>query len=160
MTDTQKEHLLHKLIASSAFLFALCILPVAQYLLVSGQVTSTATKTGGQVLGASTDSTIINADVPSLSCQEAKTKDLNQLEVSYYQPTLAKWQADEDTAASALEGELVNLKVDPATTQAQLDALSAQIEATKAPFETKIAQLTSAVESQKNEIESRACSAE
>ena len=46
--DLAREHFLHRLVAGSAFLFALCILPVAQYFLVGTHTTEL-----GQVEGIS-----------------------------------------------------------------------------------------------------------
>ncbi|CAN5164228.1 hypothetical protein BH11PAT4_BH11PAT4_5100 [soil metagenome] len=54
--DIAREHLLHRLVAGSAFIFALCILPVAQYFLVQSRTETAQTQEQGQVAGVSTDS--------------------------------------------------------------------------------------------------------
>ena len=66
MDNYQKSQFLHKVIAGSAFVFSLCILPVAQHFLVTNQLTTSSTNQAnlvpaenGTVAGASTDQSIV-----------------------------------------------------------------------------------------------------
>ena len=85
--EQKREFVLHRVLAGSAFVFALCILPVAQYLLKTNQSSDLE---GGQVAGVSTnapaDRAMENlasspeASSSTLNCQEQKDKALVDLD--------------------------------------------------------------------------------
>lgn len=87
METYEREQMLHKLVAAGAFVFALSILPVAQYYLVPGN--NSVEK--GQVAGVSTEaptspsSSQILGNVPSNNwkngqeCRDTITQELNDL---------------------------------------------------------------------------------
>lgn len=90
--DLSREHFLHRLVAGSAFIFALCILPVAQYFLVQSRTEVSATQEKGEVAGVSTSNNTSEPEVlgvaatPEASpktkaeCEAKKTKDLADLQ--------------------------------------------------------------------------------
>jgi hypothetical protein len=82
--DLSREHLLHRLVAGSAFAFALCILPVAQYFLVQSRTTAQQ-EPAGQVAGVSTEVSDTLAAVPTqeplpTTVEECEAKDLEDLQ--------------------------------------------------------------------------------
>lgn len=158
MNDINKEQLLHKVIASSAFLCALCILPVAQYFLNSNTPSHSER---GQVAGVSTD-TITQASVPlsdSAACQTKRTTDLADLQryetgtkiaiLSTYEETIAPYES----AAKGLRGT-------PESITSEKEALNRLIDGEYQPYLKKLSAVDSAVLSQKKEIESRSCPVE
>ena len=88
-----REHFLHKIVATSAFLFALSSLPVLQYFLINKPLQDAApvalTTQSGVVAGVSTEATA--APLTKVQCLAKKQSDLDGL-VLYqtgYQKALA-----------------------------------------------------------------------
>ncbi len=155
MTDLEREHKLHKIIATSAFVMALCILPVAQQLIGEGAVNRQ--KNTGEVAGVSTDTSITNANVAvsptpetGLSCQAQKEIDLANLERLNTGNKLAADREYREDIASYQEA----LSRVPANDRAPLQAIIDEI---TQKYNDDLAQLAAAVEPQKNALESRAC---
>jgi hypothetical protein len=136
MTDLDREHLLQKIVAGSGFLFALLILPIAQYYLVNSPETP---KEQGTVAGVSTDKTVTEAVVQdSTACTEQKSKDLSDLQV---------WQ---DGRIAALTREL-DAAVQPY--QQAIEVVTGEnVEAEKAALTKLIADEQQAFEAKRNQI--------
>lgn len=155
MHDHVKEQLLHKFIASSAFVCALCILPVAQYFLVTSQLPE-----GGQVAGVSNDKSIIQADIPAAStCQDDKTKqlaDLDRFQTGEKQALLRTYE----TNTKPYKDGIAALVGTPESIQQETAALKKLIDAEYSTYLKKLSAVESAVASQKKDIDSRSCVAE
>lgn len=160
MHDREKEHLLHKIVASSAFLFALSILPVAQYFLVTNQL-QTQTQSG-VVAGASTDKTITQAaDVPQITpgtCIQDINADIASLEAwrlnkekgldSDYQKAIEPYTA----AKSVLTG-------DPTSIAQESGALDMLINDEHQKYLDKIGAVEKAINQQKIDDRANVCAA-
>jgi hypothetical protein len=155
MNDSTKEIFLHKIVASSAFLCALCILPVAQYFLVTSKLPS------GEVAGVSTEEQpVIQASILSPEeCASNRTKELADLQ-NYLVGTKIAFQAEHDATVAPYKQAMAALQGDPETIATEKAALEKLIKEEGAPYLEKVSALDSAVESQKKEIESRSCLAE
>jgi hypothetical protein len=136
MTLHDKEHLLHKILAGSAFAFALALLPIANYYLVP------PTSQSGSVLGASTDQAIIQADAPAATpCYASKS----QQDIDLDSWLTGQKQADLLDFNKKAEALADNQSAVTVAYQAYLKKLNAE---------------ESAVESQKNAVASSSCPAE
>lgn len=163
MTTRAKELLLHKIVATSAFVFALCILPVAQYLL-SGQKTPTQTVETGTVAGASTDTSIIEQSVPTppvnlLGCDAQKQQDLASLQTEQ-DNWVASLQVLENKATVSYDAEIAALTGTADSIVQQTEGVNARKAQAIAAYEASINQEEASVSSQKNAVESRSCPAE
>jgi|GEM_PF-5665072 len=80
--DLAREHFLHRLVAGSAFLFALCILPVSQYFLLGNHVVDQ----NGQVLGIATEAPttlgVVATPNSLLDCAHQKQADEDNVDSS------------------------------------------------------------------------------
>jgi hypothetical protein len=159
MTDLKhREDLLHKIIATSGFLFALCILPVAQYYLVTNQLPS-GSKADGQVAGVSTDTSITEASVPVTTpvshgtCVAQKNSDLESL-LRFERGNLIAYKRDYETALIKDQNSLTLLN---AGDREKLSLLLFASE-TKKYNESKV-QLEAVLAPQKKAVESRPCPA-
>ena len=155
MNDHQKEYLLHKVVAASAFLFALCILPVAQYFLVTNQLSGE----NGEVAGVSTDKNITQASIPSEDCQQKKDTDIADLDRYNNGKKIALLRSYE-ISVEPYRAAIRVLQGTPETVQSETAALNQLIDTEYQPYLKKLSEVESAVESQKKEIESRSCLAE
>lgn len=162
MTDREKENLLHKIVASSAFVFALCILPVAQYLL--GGTGALSEK--GTVAGVSTDQSITEQSVavpsPSaapLSCVDQQKKDLADLD-SWMAGKKAAITREYDNAVKPYRDAIPSLQGTPSQISANVTILNQKIADAYAPYDKRLSAAESAVASQKAAIESRSCLSE
>ena len=156
MTSLEKESFLHKVVASSAFLFALLILPVAQFLLVSGQPETQQ----GQVAGVSTEApTVSSAPQNILSpaeCEAKRATDLTDLD---------KWSEGKkrfmltgyETAVKPYKDALAVLTGDQATIDNEKESLNHLIEGEYRPYLDKLAAVQKAVDTQHLEIVNRDC---
>lgn len=155
MNDLDKEHVLHKVVAASAFVFALMILPVAQYLLVGTKPGET-----GQVAGVSTDKTITQQNVQSpAECEAQKQKDLSDLatfETGKKQALLRTYDA---AVAPYTAAEKV-LTGTPEHIQTEKQALEGLIDAEYQPYLAKLSTVEQAVSKQRDEITARTCAAQ
>lgn len=168
MTDLEREHLLHRVVAGSAFLFALCILPVAQYYLVTNQLPESANlPKNGEVAGASvqeTVETITQANIPAgeaifqtqEECVAQKQKDWDNL-VRFMDGKKLALLRTYQIAVDPYEKTLASLQEDEGAAQSEIDALNQLIDQEYQPYIQKLKEVQSAVDSQKNSIESRAC---
>lgn len=167
MVDLERrERILHRVAAGSAFAFALCILPIAQYYLTpyTGGVSSSES---GKVAGVSTDASITDvnlSDMPAataspvyasaadcLTGKEKDLQDLNRFLVGKKQADLAEYtqkvKAYQDTL-DRYEGQM---------SPSDASALHQLIDDQYQPYLKKLSLVEAAVESQKNAIESRLC---
>jgi hypothetical protein len=170
MDGLEKEHLLHKIVASSAFLFALCILPVAQYYLVTNQLPANSKNAPqiGQVEGVSTDKSIIQNDVPApspvmpvqnsnytgLSCIQKKNKeiaDLTSWDTGYKQHLLSVYETTVAPFQNALKQTII------AQNSEAVASFNQKIDAAYQTYLGKLNAEESAVATQKAEFESVVC---
>ena len=158
MNDLRREDLLHKIVATSGFLFALCILPVAQYYLVANQLPAGA-KIEGQVAGVSTDTSITEASVPTpipaghQGCEAQRAVDLvniQRLETG----DLIAYKREYEVALTKDQDSLTPLS---ASDRQKLSTLLFAAEAKK--YEDSKTQLEAALVPQKKSVESRPCPA-
>lgn len=176
MTDMEKEYLLHKILAASAFLFALCILPVAQYLLVSnrleepgivgveqGQVAGVSTEdanTTGQVVRAGVAAPI-NPDesVEEGTCSPALAEEVAQLE-RWTTGKKAAMLAAYEASVKPYQEVVPTLRGSAEYIASETAALNRLIDAEYQPYLKKVAEVDRAVESQKKLLVSKFCRTE
>jgi hypothetical protein len=156
MTDLEKEHLLHKVVASSAFLFALLILPVAQYLLVSSQPAVQQ----GDVAGVSTQAPEVSVApqrvLTPAECEAQRAQDLADL---------SKWDEGKkramltayETAVKPYKDAIAVLTGDQATIDQEKYSLNQLIEDEYRPYLERLDSVQKAVATQRQEIVSRTC---
>ena len=155
MTDLEKEHLLHKVVASSAFLFALLILPVAQYLLVSSQP-----QQQGEVAGVSTE-----APQELVAPQRVLTPAECEVKRTQDQADLDKWAEGKkramltayEAAVKPYKETLTVLTGDQASIDEEKSSLNRLIEDEYRPYLEKLASVDAAVATSHQEIVSRTC---
>src|ERR1044072_9795036 len=155
MNDLEKEHLLHKIIAASAFVFALMILPVAQYFLVSNKLPPEQ----GQVAGFSPEpqvTTQANVANPA-ECEAKKQQDLADLDRFYNGEKQAKLRDYEAAVAPYKQAQEV-LQGEPEKVQQEKAALDGLIEAEYQPYIQKLTAIEQAVSGERQTIQSRSCS--
>jgi hypothetical protein len=163
MTPLQKEQRLHQIVAGSAFVFALCALPVAQQVLLRH-----GTQQQGAVAGISTDTSITAVDVSAPTPKIYATKADCLLDKDQQLSDLARFvagkrqsiQEQSDAATSPYQAALSNLKGTPDQVAEETTALSGLIEQATAPYRTKLSEVESAAASQKEAIASLPCPAE
>jgi len=171
MNQELKERRLHQVVAGSAFIFALCALPIAQQLLVR------SVEPAGTVAGASTDASILVspsptslADVPVIAptatvyatkadCIAGKDQQLSDL-ARLLAGEQAHIQAQIDAATAQDQAGITNAKGTSDEIAAQVNFLIQDIEKVSAPYRTKLAGVESAVASQKDAISSSPCPVE
>lgn len=177
MDDERKIRFLHKTMAVSGFLFALTILPVAQYVIISNRIpvgTDTTTATArelGSVAGVSTDADneavkeehAVNGDEPVMvryatvdQCLAKRDLDLSQLES--WNTQMQKFymnQFSTQPEVAELETKLNNT----ALSQAQRNDISAALDLMRSTYgvDKKLSDLKRAVDNQKTAILSRTC---
>ena len=168
MSDLERrEQILHRVVAGSAFAFALSILPVAQYYLTP--YAPQTTPETGKVAGVSYDRTLgevpLVSPSPDADCAATKAKDLSDLDTYL----VGKQKADlasADAAAAKYQVPLQQLQATPeyiagdATALANAKAIENLIDTDKKPYLNDMSAVESAVESQKKVVESRSCPAE
>lgn len=154
MSDMDREHLLHKVVAVSGFVFALLILPVAQYFITNGR--EQAKQETGTVAGVSTDTNITKGAVVQdpATCEQNKEKDLADLQV-WYDGRLTALNRDHDAAIKPYQEAIPLITGDNAETEKA--SLQKLIDEETATYSTKRDQIASAVDSQTKEISSRIC---
>ncbi len=154
MSDLDREHLLQKVVAVSGFLFALLILPVAQYFLVNGRATTSTDQ--GTVAGVSTDTTVTNADVPAVdpaACIAKKTQDLADLQ-RFYDGEIAAL----DKKHPALVQEKDTLAAMTADTPVeQRDALTGVIATEQSEYDAAKAPIQTAVDKEAKRLSGQDC---
>ncbi len=159
MPNLKKEQFLHKVVAASGFLFALCILPLAQYAL-NNSGNGSDNSVAGVTTTASPQNTIQAADVaqpvsPAV-CEATKQKDLSNLQLFYdgkkknllatYESSVAGYKA----AETALTGTPESI----ATEKASLDKL---IDDQYQPYLKNLTAVDAAVNASKTDIQNRSC---
>ncbi|HSI20986.1 MAG TPA: hypothetical protein VLA04_04810 [Verrucomicrobiae bacterium] len=148
MNDLDREHLLQKVVAVSGFLFALLILPIAQYMLVNGRE-GVAEK--GAVAGVSTGETVLGsvvADDP-VACQATKEKDLRELQ-EWSDSRLLALQRDYNAAIAPYE-QAIPL-VTGQNVEQERGALSKLIAGETVSYNAKKEQIAAAVDGKVSEI--------
>jgi len=158
MHDLKKEHLLHKIVATSGFLFALCILPVAQYLLVNGG----KIPSNGSVAGISTD-TKVAAEVPqdqgsSASCSAKKQQELSDL-ATFYNGKKAALLRDYQTAVQPYQAAETVLAGTPESIAAEKAALDGLINDQNTKYTQNLAAVDAAVKTAQDGIAAESCDA-
>jgi peptidoglycan hydrolase CwlO-like protein len=149
MEDDKREHLLQKVVAVSGFLFALLILPIAQFALVNGRPAEE-----GTVAGVSTDETVTQASIEDpTACLEDKQQKLTELQEwlsgrlialdRSYTAVVAPYQA----ALPVVTGDV----------EAEQRALNELIAKETAKYDAEKAQIVAAVDAQVKEQSSRDC---
>lgn len=162
MNDIQKEHVLHKVLASSAFICALCILPVAQYFLVNNQLPQ-GRGDQGQVAGVTTErasvapETTVADETPE--CSTNTTQELADLQL-YLDGKKAALLRDYQQLVAPYEQALLAVTGAPAKAEEERAAIQSLIDREQQPYLKKLTAVEEAVESQKKDIESRSCAAE
>jgi hypothetical protein len=152
MSDLDREHLLQKVVAVSGFVFALLILPVAQYLLVHG-----GQPEQGAVAGVSTEESVINSNVPALdpvACQADKEAQLAELQ-EWNDGRMAA--LDRDFAAAVKPYQDAITLVTGENVAAEQEALGRLIADETTNYETKKNQILAAVDKRVKEISSTDC---
>lgn len=157
MNLREKEQFLHKTIAASAFVCALCILPVAQYLLGEGSLVSQQ----GDVAGASTDTSITQASIAKFGpeCEDQKATDLADLD-KYLTGTRIAFENEFGKRAKPYQEAITVLTGTTESIATDTAALAELVEVERQAYLSKLSSLESAVSSQKNDIEARSCVAE
>jgi hypothetical protein len=148
--DTQdREHLLQKVVAVSGFVFALLILPVAQYVLVHG---GQQPAEQGTVAG---DTTITNADLPSdpAACTAKKSQDLKDLQ-AWQDNRLAALDRDYKTAVDPYKAAIPVVTGDVVKEQASLQSL---IDDETRKYTAKKTAITTAVDKQITALSAQNC---
>jgi hypothetical protein len=152
MNDTDKEHVLHKVVAASAFVFALMILPVAQYILVGSKPAET-----GQVAGVSTDASVTKQSVLSpaecVAQQQKDLADLTTFEAGKKQALLRAYE----TAVAPYKAAQQVLTGTPEKIQTEKQALNSLIDVEYQPYLAKLSTVQTAVEKQRADITARTC---
>ena len=156
MTDLEKEHFLHKLVASSAFLFALLILPVAQFLLVSGQPAAQKGDVAGVSTEAPSSSVAPQRILTPTECEAQRTKDSTDL-ANWSQGKKRAMLTTYETAVKPYKDALLVLTGDQATIDEEKSSLNKLIEAEYRPYLEKLAAVDKAVQTQNQEIVGRTC---
>jgi hypothetical protein len=148
-----REHLLQKIVAVSGFLFALLILPVAQFVLVNGRANQ-AEK--GNVAGVSTDETITRGSVATdpATCTTDKQKQLTDLQSWLTNRMVA---LDRDYKASVQPYQAALPLVTGNDIQAEKAALNQLIADETTKYNTDKAQITAAVDKQTKEFSAIDC---
>lgn len=153
MSDNDREHVLQKVVAVSGFLFALLILPVAQYFLVNSQQ-QPAKQDQGTVAGVSTDTTITNASVTDpTACNAQKSQDLADLQ-RFYTGEIAALDRKYNPLIQSYQTALSQTAADD---QANRAALQKLIDDEQQQYATDKAPIQIAVDKQTKEISSRDC---
>ncbi len=150
------EHLLHKVVACSAFLFALSVLPLAQYVFVDQVVPTTATSEQGQVAGVSTT----RESIPTaLTCAEQTTQVAD----------LQKWLegrrsfilSEQDKATKGYTDAIALLESDTTRSTAEKEQEIASIQSliagTLTPYTKRLQQSETAVADQIATIQASPC---
>ena len=132
MTNAQKEHLLHKILAGSAFSFALALLPIANY-----YFQQPAGSEQGNVAGVSTEKPEILGDVAA----------------SPSALSFAQCMTDKQTQLDGLDRLQSSWQVAYAK-QISADSSQASIDANTTKYQKEFA----AVESERTKIEAENCS--
>ena len=164
MHNFEHENLLHKIVAGSAFVFALCVLPLANYALQSGR---NQAQEAGKVAGASTDTTIINGDIakPQITpqatplCGAEQAQALANLDLFVAgQKSFLQKQFSENTAQyTAAIAHLTGTKQHVASEKLALQSL---IQAKQDDYSTRLAKVESVVAPQKAALLSASCPTE
>lgn len=169
-TLEQRERLIHQLLAGSAFAFSLCILPITQHVLLAGRTVAKQQLQAetGTVAGASTDKSIIStaASIASITpaptqaqCEADRAKgfaDLNR----FLAGEQAAINRDESQATEPYREALKVLTGNSSQIAQQTAELDNQIEQTSSSYRVKLAEVESAVASQKEALTSRVCPTE
>lgn len=172
MDDLRKEQILHKVIAASAFLFALCILPVAQYFLVSNQLPDkSASTTTKEVASTPNPEEKVMGNVPAeelnsvssqpvtkgQACLQQKERELSDLERWVNGKKNALWRSYEQNI-SPYKQAMDQIEGDPEKVASEKAALQSLIDQEYEDYLKKLSEVEAAVDSQKQSIQSRSCS--
>jgi hypothetical protein len=153
MHENDREHVLQKVVAVSGFLFALLVLPVAQYLLVNGQ--QQAPTEQGTVAGVSTDNTVTTDAVVQdpEACIAQRSQDLADLQ-RFYDGEIANLNNKHNPL---IQGYQAALAQTAATDTANIVSLNKLITDEQAAYSKEKAPIQAAVDKQTKEISSRSC---
>lgn len=161
--ELAREHFLHRLVAGSAFFFALCILPVAQYFLVGGRGIEE-----GVVEGVSTEVTptaAVLGSVPEtgltlLECTNQKEVDTSDLE-RFLEGKKKALLRDYEEAVEPYRAAIALLRQTPSTGQAtEIASLEKLVDAEYQGYLKDMAEVEVVVTAQLEEIQGRTCPAE
>lgn len=159
--DLKREHRLHKIVAGSAFLFALCLLPVTQYFLVNGMGGSPmAQEETGQVAGVTTERTQQSVQGEDLlSCVQRKDKDTADLQL-FSEGKKKAMLRDYESAVQPYREAAALLQGAPEQVAQERAALEDLIDEEYQAYLSELATVEAAVAGAQQEINSRVCPAE
>ncbi len=187
--DLQKEHRLHRLVAGSAFIFALSILPVAQYVLLRNQTSapgaevatqerrygavesiangtvseSIATNEEGQVAGVTTDGTVSLDTELAFPADPAACTEARTARLSELRTWADAYKATKlaafERTVKPYREALQVLTGDAATLVRETEALNRLIDAEYQPYLTELARIESAVAGRQLAIQDAVCGA-
>lgn len=164
--DLSREHLLHRLVAGSAFVFALCILPVAQYYLVQSR-TSTARNEQGEVagvsVGGSPEAEVLGAvatpepepKTPE-ECEAKEQKDLEDLQ-RFIDGKKKAMLTEYEVAVQPYRYALSAIDPQAPNASAERDELNSLIDAEYQPYLQELATVEQVVVDERARITSRVC---
>ncbi len=161
--ELAREHFLHRLVAGSAFFFALCILPVAQYFLVGGRGIEQ-----GLVEGVSTEvspaATVLQS-IPEngltlVECTNKKEVDRSDLE-RFLEGKKKALLREYEKAAEPYNVAIALLRQTPGVDQeSEIASLETLIDTEYQVYLKEMSAVDVAVVAQQAEIEARVCPAE
>ncbi len=168
-THQHHEYLLHRVVAGSAFLFALCLLPVVQYVVVERPLNQATAQVGtssenGQVAGVSTDASpsiadvTANKNVSNLACVELEVqkKDLSR----WIAGVRAAQQRKIDDAVAPYKDALNQITGTDATSANERSAIEKLIADQSAPFARKLTAYEKTYTEQKAVLDGTLCLSE
>ena len=152
MDYQEREHILHKIIAVSAFLGALCSLPVLQYALVTSQIPTAQNQVAGAattITPTPTPQTKVQADIPAFDPSASpvtETDYCTRLE-EYRTGTQKGFYTAYENKVKPYEDALAALQGTPEYIQQETNALNSLIAPFNQDYQQKLAGLQTAVAS-------------
>jgi hypothetical protein len=161
--DLAREHFLHRLVAGSAFLFALSILPVAQYYLVGGHTGADQ----GQVAGVATVASpspssfaaVANTGGTLLECVNQKDTDQADL-TKFLEGKKKALLRDYEQAVEPYRFTITQLQGTPEQINSERASLEKLIDSEYQNYLSQLNAVESAVAAQQQEIIARECPAQ
>lgn len=154
--------MLHRIVAGSAFLLAICMLPVLQYVLVEKPANATKAAVagtalvGGTVAGVSTDTTITTATVLSCAEQQVQLADLDR----WIKGKKAAISRELTEKLQPYEDALILLTGSDAKTELERESILSIIEQEKAPFLRRMTDSENTVTAARNQLQAQDCASE
>ena len=168
--DVKREQRLHRVIAATAFVFALCVLPVAQYLLVQRPTQQLAsTQENGQVAGVTTtrdlgDAALATPAPPTPSptslaeCNANKAKDTDDLQ-RFAEGKKKSMLSKYEVSVQPYKVALANLSGEGPDVIRERENLSQQIDQKSTAYQAELNTVEQAVASSQQAINDYVCPA-